>query len=417
MGGAIRTAYDGRMSWPPPPPRIRELIRRGAEIALTPAPEWLAELDAATLSGEARRQIAADPALAAGTRRTNRSNLLFWAASNVRAPGEPVPANDTEAPLAVARDMIRRGLDESALDAYRVGESVAVRMWTQIACTLTDDPEELRALLDVSLRSISAFVDDTVGAISARMRAERDELTRGTHAERRETVALLLEGAPITRQRAESRLGHRLDPPHTAAIAWADAPDADLGQLDRAADALAEAAGQLRPLSVIAGAATRWLWVHGRPDADRTRAALERLPDVRVAVGSTAPGVDGFRRSHLDALTTQQMLTRLTSPSRLAFHHEVELVALLTADPERADRFVARTLGALETAPAELTDTLRVFLAEECNATRAAARLFVHRNTLLRRLARADGLLPRPLAEHTVEVGAALKVLQWRGRP
>lgn len=262
----------------------------------------------------------------------------------------------------------------------------------------------------MSLRSVSAFVDDTVGAISARMRTERDELTRGTHAERRETVALLLEGAPITRQRAESRLGYRLQPAHTAAIVWTDTPDTDLQRLDRAA-------GGQRPLSVIAGAATRWLWVHGEPDADPVRSALDRLPDVRVAVGSTAPGLDGFRRSHLDALTTQQMLTRLTSSSRLAFHHEVELVALLTADPERADRFVKRTLGDLESAPPELTETLRVFIAEQCNATRAAARLFTHRNTLLRRLARADRLLPRPLAEHTVEVGTALKVLQWRGRP
>ncbi|MFF7438244.1 helix-turn-helix domain-containing protein [Streptomyces sp. NPDC008122] len=157
--------------------------------------------------------------------------------------------------------------------------------------------------------------------------------------------------------------------------------------------------------------------MHGRPDGDRARAALDQLPDVRVAVGSTAQGVDGFRSSHLDALTTQQMLTRLTSPSRLAFHHEVELVALLTADPEGADRFVKRTLGELETAPPEITETLRVFIAEQCNATRAAARLFTHRNTLLRHLARADQLLPRPLAQHTVEVGTALKVLQWRGHP
>ncbi|MFJ5230840.1 PucR family transcriptional regulator [Kitasatospora sp. NPDC088391] len=405
------------MSWPPPSPRVRELIRRGAELALTPPAEWLAELDAAVLTGESRQQIAADPVLAAGTRRTNRSNLLFWAASNVRAPGEPVPANDTEAPLAVARDMVRRGLDESALDAYRVGESTAVRLWTQIACTLTTDPQELRELLDVSLRSISAFVDDTVSAISVRMRAERDELTRGTHAERRETVALLLEGAPITRERAELRLGYRLRGPHTAAIVWTDATDTDLQQLDRAADAFAEAADRPRALSVLAGTATRWLWVDGRPDRDRVRAALDLLPDVRVAVGSTAPDLDGFRRSHLDALTTQQMLVRLTSPSRLAFHHEVELVALLSTDPERADRFVKRTLGALETAPPELADTVSAFLAEQCNATRAAERLFTHRNTLLRRLARADRLLPRPLAEHPVEVGAALALLQWRGRP
>ncbi|MCK2215670.1 PucR family transcriptional regulator [Actinomadura sp. ATCC 31491] len=403
--------------WPPPSPRVRELIRRGAELALTPPAAWLAELDAATLTGAARRQIAADPVLAAGTRRINRANLLVWAAANVRAPGAPVPANDTEPALAAARDIVRRGLDESALDAYRAGESVAIRLWTQLACTLTSDPGELRELLDVSLRSIAAFVDDTVTAISARMRAERDELTRGSHAERRETVALLLEGAPITRQRAESRLGHALRPPHTAAIVWTDDPGADLRGLDRAADALAEAAGQARPLSVLAGAATRWVWVHGRPDLGQVRAALDELLAVRVALGPTAPGVDGFRRSHLDALTTQQLLARLTSPSRLATHDEVELVALLTADPGSAGRFVRRVLGDLEGAPPEVVEALRVFIAEQCNATRAAARLFAHRNTLLRRLARAERLLPRPLARHTVEVGAALEVLRWRGDP
>ncbi|WP_238013434.1 PucR family transcriptional regulator [Dactylosporangium sp. AC04546] len=403
------------MPWNKPSPRVRELIRQGAEIALNPPAHWLAELDEATLTGQARQQIAADPVLAAGTRRTNRSNLLFWAAANVRAPGERVPANDTEEPLSVARDLIRRGLDESALDAYRAGESVAVRLWTQIACSLTADPEELRELLDVSLRSIAAFVDDTVTAISARMRAERDELTRGTHAERRETVTLLLDGAPITRERAEHRLGYGLQSTHTAAIVWTDDPDADLRQLDRAADALAEAAARARPLSILASAATRWVWVHGQPDMNHLRTALDSLPAVRIALGPTATGVDGFRRSHLDALTTQQMLARLTSASRLASHDEIELVALLTADPERADRFVKRTLGGLETAPPELLETLRVFIAEQCNASRAAERLFTHRNTLLRRLARAERLLPRPLPQHTVEVGAALEVLRWRG--
>ncbi|CAL9337259.1 PucR family transcriptional regulator [Streptomyces sp. enrichment culture] len=400
--------------WDLPSARVRELIRQGAEIALHPKPEWLAELDAATLSGH--EQVSADPVLSAGARRTNRSNLLFWAASNVRAPGEPVPANDTDAPLVIARDLVRRGLDESTLDAYRVGQGVALRVWTQIACSLTDDIEELRELLDVSLRSISAFVDGTVAAIAARMRLERAELTRGTHAERREVVALLLEGAPITWQRAQERLGYALQPTHTAAVVWTDDPEPDVYQLDRAADALASAADQAPPLSILAGSATRWVWIHGRPDADHLQAALDRLPAVRIALGLTGPGIDGFRRSHLDALTTQQMLARLSSAQRLASYDDVELVALVTQDPEHADRFVLRTLGDLVTAPAEITEAVRVFLAEQCNASRAATRLFTHRNTLLRRLARADELLPRPLAAHPLNVAAALEILRWRGR-
>ncbi|HEY3712648.1 MAG TPA: PucR family transcriptional regulator [Amycolatopsis sp.] len=403
------------MSWDPPSPRVQELIRRGAEIALSPPPEWIDELDEATLASAAMEPIASDPVLAAATRRTNRSNLVFWAAANLRAPGVPVRANDGEAPLGVARDLVRRGLDESSLDAYRIGQSVAERFWIQIACSLTTDTEELRALLDVSLRSIAAFVDATVASISARMRAERGELTRGTHAERREIVALLLDGAPITRLRAETRLGYALERTHTAAVIWTDGPDADLRELDRAADAVAAAAGEARPLSVLASAASRWVWVHGRPDAGEVRAALEQLPAVRIALGPAAPGVDGFRRSHLDALTTQQMLARLTSVQRLASHDEVELVALLTSAPDRADRFVKRTLGGLENAAPEVTEAVRTFIAEQGNTSKAAARLFTHRNTLLRRLNRADRLLPRPLAEHPLEVGVALEVLRWRG--
>jgi DNA-binding PucR family transcriptional regulator len=109
------------------------------------------------------------------------------------------------------------------------------------------------------------------------------------------------------------------------------------------------------------------------------------------------------------------MLARLSSAQRLASHDEVELVALLTHDPERADRFVKRALGDLEAAPPEITEAVRAFLAAQGNASRAAARLFTHRNTLLRRLTRADRLLPRPLAEHPLDVAAALEVLRWRG--
>jgi DNA-binding PucR family transcriptional regulator len=405
------------VSWDLPSSRVRELIRQGAELALHPPGEWLEELDEATLSGPLR-QVAEDPVLAAATRRTNRSNLLHWATANLRAPGERVPANLGDAPLAIARDLVRRGFNESALDAYRAGQAVALRMWIQICFSLTSDPGDLRELLDVSCRSISAFVDDTLAAISAQIARERDELTRGTHAERRETVSLLLDGAPISRARAEQRLGYRLAGQHTAAIVWSDDPDADLGALDRVAELIAVCAGDDRPLTVLANAATRWVWVHGQPAMAALRTQLEAhaapaghaAPAVHVALSSTAAGMDGFRRSHLEALTVQRMIARLASPRQLVTYDEVELVALLTADPED---FIRRTLGSLASAGSEITESVRVYIVSGCNASRAAARLYTHRNTLLRRLARADELLPRPLAENILNVGVALEMLRW----
>lgn len=405
--------YAGAVTWERPSPRVRELIRQGAEIALHAPPEWFDELDAATLNAGSRA-VAEDPVLAAATRRTNRSNLLFWAAANVRDPGAPVPANLGPEPLGIARDLVRRGLNESALDSYRVGENVAWRRWMDVAFTLTSDPAELRELLDVSSRSISAFIDATVAGISARMELEREELTRGSHAERREVVALVLDGAPITRERAEARLGYPLGRTHTAAVVWSDDAEPDLRALDRAADALARAAGTGPALTVIASAATRWVWVPGRPDVDAVRAAVALLP-VRLALGTAAAGVDGFRRSHLDALTTQRMLARTGSAQRIAAYEDVELVSLLTQDPERAEQFVKRALGDLESAGRELHDAVSTYLAQGCNVSRAAARLYTHRNTLLRRLARADQLLPRPLAANPLQVGVALEVLRWRG--
>src|ERR1700687_5875396 len=222
------------MEWERPSERIRELRRQGAEIALNARPEWLEELDDATLAAEPMRTVADDPVLTAATRRSNRDNLLHWAAANVRDPGAPVPANLGSEPLGIARDLVRRGLDDSALHSYRIGQNVAWRRWMEIVFELTSDPQELRELLDISSRSITSFIDATVAGVSAQMQAEREELTRGTHAERRETVALILDGAPHhrpasrspprlpaqptthRRHRVERRTGCASEPPRTS---------------------------------------------------------------------------------------------------------------------------------------------------------------------------------------------------------
>jgi hypothetical protein len=44
--------------------------------------------------------------------------------------------------LLFARDLVRHGLDQTALDSYRVAESIAWRRWTRICFDLTSDPGE-----------------------------------------------------------------------------------------------------------------------------------------------------------------------------------------------------------------------------------------------------------------------------------
>jgi DNA-binding PucR family transcriptional regulator len=164
------------MTWQHPSERTCDLLRQGAEIALNSLQEWLDEIDEATLAAVTMRAIAQDPALRAATRRINRAHLAFWASETARDPGAPVPAYIGPDSLGHARDLVRRGLDESALDSYRVGQNAAWRRWMQTAFTLTSDPDELRELLDVSARSVSGFLDATIVDIAARMAAEREEL-------------------------------------------------------------------------------------------------------------------------------------------------------------------------------------------------------------------------------------------------
>jgi DNA-binding PucR family transcriptional regulator len=400
-----------------PSERVRELLREGAKTILNDPQPWLDDIDEATFAATKMEPVADDPTLTAEMRRAIRANLLAWAAANVRSPGASVPANVGAEPLTIARDLARRGLTQSALQAYRISQNVMWQRWMPVAFALTSDPGELRELLEVSAQSLFSFISDTNAAIAAQMRIEREELTRGTHAERRETVELLLAGAPIAKQRAAGRLGYNLDQAHTAAIVWSSEPETDSSTIDLASEAFARSAEVLRPLSVTASATTRWVWIPGKvaPDVGQLRQAIQDVPGVRVAIGSTAAGIEGFRRSHFDALTTQRMMARLRTEERIASFHTVELISLVTYDTDRADEFIKHTLGAFESASAELRKTVLTFVNEQCNASRAAARLYTHRNTLLRRLSRADELLPQPLEENCVNVAVALGVLHWRG--
>lgn len=409
---------SGTVAWERPSARVAELIRTGAELVLQQPDDIFDEVDAAVLRDAAGHAVAQDPALADAVRRTNRANLVHWAEANLRDPGAPVAPNVGPQTLAVARDLVRRGLDDGALDSYRMGQNVAWRRWMEMAFLLTQDPDELRELLDVSARSIFSFVDQTLAGIQAQIARERDQLTRGTHAQRLEVVSLLLEGAPIDVDRASARLNHALDRSHTAAIVWSDLAGVDPGALEGVAEALGRAAGA-RPLTVLASASARWVWVPGAdgPDVGAVREALDAAPggDVRVALGPTLAGLEGFRRSHLDALATQRLMHRTPARLRLARYEDVQVVALATQDEDRADEFVTRTLGDLRTAPPDLRETVRAYLREGSNATRTAKVLFTHRNTILTRLARAEELLPAPLEGRTLQVALALEIVHWRG--
>lgn len=394
--------------------RVRELIRQGAEIGLSTSSQWSEAIDAATLTGPAVATVAADPSLAEAVRRGNFDNLMAWAAANVRAPGEPVPANVSDVQLDVTRDMVRRGVSDVALDAYRTGQSVAWQRWMDLCFVLTDDVDELRELLAVTARSMSDFVDATVTALTERMAAESEDLLLGSQAERRDLVALVLQGAPVSRSRVERVLGHRLEGGHFAAVLWQDA-GADLGRLEAVAERLMRAAGTRRRLTVLAGSSTLWLWlpVHASP-SDDVLAEVVRDGGVRVALGNPAAGVEGFRRSHREAIEAQRLAVRSSPVGGPVTFDQIEVAAIVAGESSLSGDFTERVLGDLAVAPEDLRETVRVYLGLLGNATATAEVLFTHRNTVLRRLERANELLPRPVVEDPLRIAMALEAVRWR---
>ncbi|MDT4836486.1 hypothetical protein FQZ97_701860 [compost metagenome] len=89
------------------------------------------------------------------------------------------------------------------------------------------------------------------------------------------------------------------------------------------------------------------------------------------------------------------------------------MVSLMTQDDRAARQFVASMLGRLATESTVLQRSLHAFLANGCNITQTAEALGTHRNTLLRRLERAQDLLPVQLADHRIQIAAALELLIW----
>src|ERR1700712_598176 len=111
-------------TWEPPSPRVADLIRAGAAALLDEPAALFDQVDAAVLEATPPR-LTGDPAITSATVATNHANILHWAAANTRRPGAHVPANLSPAVLDLARDIVRRGLDDTTLNTYRIGQNVA----------------------------------------------------------------------------------------------------------------------------------------------------------------------------------------------------------------------------------------------------------------------------------------------------
>ncbi|WP_413768783.1 PucR family transcriptional regulator [Rhodococcus pyridinivorans] len=401
--------------WPDPSESAARLIRDLAEKLLARSDEVIADATAASIADPRYQTIADDPALAEADARLVVSLVKHWLTSNITDPGRRVRPLGGSEMRTFARDVVLRGLVADDVGAWRSVERVCWKWWLAACFEATDDPGELRELCEISGNTLTTFTDDAMAELSEYVRRIRDELAGGSQLQRYATVELLLQGADITASHAEEQLGYALTGSHLGVVVWVDSED-DVGSLDRAAEQVMRACGADRRLTVVAGTATLWLWIPTAATPSHA-AVVDRLRGqwrVRVALGRPAKNSAGFRRTHMDAAAAQRLVVRVGSQLSVVRYEDVHLVDLISADLAAADRFVADVLGEFLDASPVLHRTVLVYVEEGLNRTSTAERLYTHRNTIDRRLARVDELLPKPFAQNPTEVAAALTLLRVR---
>jgi hypothetical protein len=373
--------------------------------------------------------------LMAQTRHTCQANV----AQILRALARGDPLDDLAAPpeaIECARSCVQRDLSLVVLlRAYQVGQAYFLERWTGAMATHARGDPGLAAALVATTGSVFTYVDRVSNQLVAEYTRARERWSRTPDAVRAATVRAVVDGTLRDEREAGRLLGHELARRHHLAIViWSPPtrdpprrvgrlPGRDPNRLERTASAVAEALGMSEPLAVQPGASELWAWLSGlsRPEIGPNLLvhSLAQPTGVRIAAGRVGVGIEGFRKSHIEARAAAAVAV-LAGPGALAVTHydDIELVSLLSADLERARAFVADELDGLagsDQASARLRETTLVLLQEGMSNSRAAQRLHVHSNTIAYRTARAQELLGRRLVDRRIQVAAALMLAQTLG--
>lgn len=340
-----------------------------------------------------------DPDLLEAARSSALANVAL-ATELVRGTMSPEDMEPPPQATAFARALARRNVPVAELDrAYRVAQ---VTLWRWAV-------DEVRARVDADVADAIEGLSEAVFALGdifsltvmRRYAAERERWLRSAEAVRAATVQEVLAGGPVDVAAASARLRYELRHAHVAFVVWSEG---ETEAPESAAAAVGGPGALLVPLGT--GTVAGWCAPGGvQPEAGGA---------VAVALGTPAADVEGFRRSHAEALEARRVarLSGRAAPG-LVRYADVALLALLTQDAEQARRFAAAVLGPLaggEEAMRKLADTLLVALEEQGSPRRAAARLGVHENTVAKRLRSVEELVPGGTAGRTAELLAALVI-------
>jgi DNA-binding PucR family transcriptional regulator len=332
--------------------------------------------------------------------------------------------DDVDAPLLTleyVRRLAQNGVGVSALtNGLRATNK-------KLLSLLISEIRESGLTRDAALDALDFFIDRSFGYVDRITEQLRDthEAERERWLERQNSARvlgvrqLLADDERIDIDAATSAIGYPLVGTHLAMILWTTEPGAnepDMLRLEQFGLQVAEALKIESPLFIAADPGTGWAWLPLQSGAADPIAEIRRLADdgaIRVAVGTIASGVAGFRESHRRAEDARKVAVagRASRSVVAAAEPEVRVAALMVDDLARTREWVQNTLGPLASntaGDAKLRETLRIFLREGSSHTAAAERLGLHRNTIGYRVNKAVERRGKPITGDQIEVEMAL---------
>lgn len=388
---------------------------RRALARFTASPDWLVEVsEAITEAIHAELpELNADADLRASTYASTESVLRLLA--EMIAAGRP--AAEAEPPAAAidyARELVRHGLPiDTLLRAYHVGQAIFFDRWAATLRSQIEEPLALASAIQDGASWTFEYLRALTPDLIQRYADERERWVRSAAALRSETVRALIDGERSDVATASRRLRYELDRTHLAFVVWNDEPDeSDLGALELQAAKLAGELGGASPLLVPLSGHVVAAWIGARGELPAPPATL---PDgASAAFGRPGSGVDGFCRSHREALSARRVAQLAQRrPGAVTSFADVALTALASVDERAAREFVAAELGPLaadEDDVRRLAETLRAYLEQRSSPRRTAQRLGVHENTIKNRVRAIEALRGRPADERIAETLVALRL-------
>lgn len=333
-----------------------------------------------------------------------------------------------------ARRLAQRGVPMSALvRAYRLGQQHLLEM-TFAECDRLEAPVEVRSEAYERIVKVTFdYIDWISQGVVTVYEGERERWLAERNSARVGRVEELIAGAPIDIDAAETTLGYRLRVPHLGGVLWVDETGTQQDQLSRftrAATSIAEFLGSSRtPLVIPRDRATAWIWISVRDDVELDVGGIQSLlakaggpPAPNLALGRLASGVEGFRRTHREALHAQQVAMVGDDPQRSVTTFDepgLKVAALLANDLDTARTWVQETLGdlALDDEQHErLRHTLLLFFQHDSSYTATAEAMLMHKNSVKYRIASAEKAMGWPVSSDRQAIELALTACHWLGR-